>query len=228
MTAQKLFETQIDLIVAAFDENAILIGDLNLGFSRKHNIGYSNAPLFDLFDLKLGSLDLVQLVDFPTWLRFVGQSLRSSCLDQFYVKDNAIINYVNHIKPCFGNLELVMIGLCITRPNPNISLRRDWRFYSKDKLESALSAVDWTTDATAVQEIWNVFENKLISIVDKLARMSEFVGNNVKTKISPTIKRKLNTRKRLSKILKLRPTLDTKNQISNLNIEIRNHFYSEK
>ena len=188
VTAKELFDKQLDLIGAAFNDDAMLLGDLNLDYSRKHDISYSNAPLFDLFDLKLGALNLVQLVDFSTWSRVVGLSVRSSCLDHVYVKDRAIINNVNHLKHCFGDHELITVELCIARPNPTVSMRRDWRLYSKEKLELELSSVDWSNDATVVQEVWNDFENKLIRVIDYFAPMSEFIGNNIQTKISPSIK----------------------------------------
>ena len=54
LTAKDLFERQLDLISSAFDMNAMLLGDLNLDYSRKHDIRYSRASLFDLFTLKLG------------------------------------------------------------------------------------------------------------------------------------------------------------------------------
>ena len=81
VTARYFFVKQLDLIHAAFNEDAILLGDLNIDYLRKHDIRYSNAALFDLFDQKLGALNLVQLIDFPTWSRVVGLCLRSSRLD---------------------------------------------------------------------------------------------------------------------------------------------------
>ena len=54
-------------------------------------------------------------------------------------------------------------------------MRRDWRFYSKEKLVVELNRVDWSVDATNVQGIWNDFETKLIHVVDNLVPIVEFI-----------------------------------------------------
>ena len=53
-----------------------------------------------------------------------------------------------------------MAILCITKPQPKITYKRDWRFYSKDLLHDHLSLVDWTNNASNVQEFRNDFEIK--------------------------------------------------------------------
>ena len=91
-----------------------------------------------------------------------------------------------------------------------------------------LSYVDWENNCNNVQDTWNDFENKLVNIVDSLVLFSDFKGNNLALKPCPTIKRKLNLRNRLLKLLKTRPTLDLRNRIKSLNVEICNHFHSIK
>ena len=48
------------------------------------------------------------------------------------------------------------------------------------------------------------------------------------SKTSPSVRNKLNSRNRLLKIFKDRPILELKRHIKNLNIEIKNYFFSEK
>ena len=81
--------------------------------------------------------------------------------------------------------------LCITRPTPKTSLRRDWRHYSKERLEQELNLVDWSNEATTVQDVWNDSETKLICIVDSLIPMSEFVGSKFKDVRNLFIHRKI-------------------------------------
>ena len=83
-------------------------------------------------------------------------------------------------------------------------------------------------EETTVQEIWNNFEEKLIQIVNEIIPVVEFEGKNVKTKQCPVIRRKLNLRNRLLKVLKKKPSLELKKRVKNLNVEIRSHFYSLK
>ena len=102
------------------------------------------------------------------------------------------------------------------------------KYTTSEKLNSRLSLVDWTNSAETVQQVWNDFEIKLINVVDLLAPLTEFKDDKPTRKLDPSVKRKLNIRNRLLKQLKMRPTLDLKSRIKNLNDEIRGHFYSEK
>ena len=103
-----------------------------------------------------------------------------------------------------------MAQLCINRPKPKTYLKRDWRFYSKTKLISELATVDWSNNASDVQEAWNDFEHKLIKVVDMVAPIVELNDEYFINKPCPIIKNKLNLRGRLLKIQKNRPTLELK------------------
>ena len=103
--------------------------------------------------------------------------LRSSILDHIYVNNIALLNNVTQEKPCFGDHILIMAFLCISKPQQKTQFRRDWRKYSKERLESCLGSVDWSINTDNVQEMWNVFENKLIKIVDSIVQIAEFKDN---------------------------------------------------
>ena len=139
-----------------------------------------------------------------------GTQLRSSILDHIYVKNVSLVKNVMHIKPCFGDHELILAEYYVNRAKPVITKRRVWRQYSKELLCAELGSVDWVIQTDSVQEMWNSFENKLIQIVDAIAPIKEFHGDNVSTRPCPIMKRKLNLRNRLLKHLKNRPTVDLK------------------
>ena len=227
-TAKELFTRQLFLINAAFNDDTVIMGDFNLDFARRHDVSYERKNYFELFEEKLGDLNLIQMVKFVTWSRLIGLVLRSSILDHIYVNGVTLIKNVTHNKPCFGDHELVMAQICIDKPKLKTITRRNWRNYSKNELCLKLSGVDWSNNANCVQEMWNDFENKLIEVVDLLAPLSKFKGEFIVTKPCPVIKNKLNLRNRLLKIQKQRPTLDLKKRIKNLNVEIKNHFRFEK
>ena len=227
-TERDLFERQLTVIKHAFTSDSILLGDLNLDYNKRFDVNYQRRYLFDLFEEKLGGLNLLQLVSFDTWSRLVGLALRSSLLDHIYVKNVDIIRDIIHDKPCFGDHELIVAHCRIVRPEKKMLQRRDWRSYTKVRLCENLGLVDWSNNATTVQDAWNDLETKLIAVVDALAPISVFNGDRVANKPCPIIKRKLNLRNRLLKLLKRRPTLELRNRIRNLNFEIRNHFYSKK
>ena len=46
------------------------------------------------------------------------------------VNDVSLILNVNQLKPVFGDHDLVMAELCISRPSPKVTLGRDWHNYS--------------------------------------------------------------------------------------------------
>ena len=145
------------------------MGDLNLDYNKKHDFTYQRANFFELFEEILGELNLIRLVEFTTWSRLVGLSIRSSVLDHIYVNNVTLINNILKNKPCFGDHVLIVAHLCMTRPQPKTSLKRDWRRFSKEKLVDYLGLADWSTDTNYVQEMCNAFENKLINVVDSIA-----------------------------------------------------------
>ena len=63
---------QLDVIKSAFIPDTVLIGDLNLDYNKRFDVSYSREGLFEMFDAKLGELNLLQLVKFDTWSRLVG------------------------------------------------------------------------------------------------------------------------------------------------------------
>ena len=69
------------------------------------------------------------------------------------------------------------------------SVRRDWRRYSKDALCSSLSQIKWHLGVEGVQSYWNVIENALIEVVDKLAPLV-FVGDQAKDSNHPNVVKK--------------------------------------
>ena len=61
-----LFTRQLNLIKSAFNNNSDLIGDLNIDYNKRFDVNYQREGLFELFEEKLGELDLIQ----PITLRY--------------------------------------------------------------------------------------------------------------------------------------------------------------
>jgi hypothetical protein len=94
-----------------------------------------------------------------------------------------------------------MIILCT--PNERVETgfkiqRRNWKAYSVDALIQNLNQVRWETDIDSTQEMWNSYEQEILTIVDKIAPLEE-VGSTIKRKVSKTLKSKLNRRSHLLK-----------------------------
>ena len=132
VSATEMFNYQLDLINLAFNTNTLLVGDINLDFSKRNISNYHNKNLFESFDLKLGRLDLIQLVKFPTWSRMIGNTLKSSILDHIYVKDPTIISNINSLVPTFGDHLLITFNIPLQKAKIDMLYKRDWRKYDKN------------------------------------------------------------------------------------------------
>ena len=102
-----------------------------MDYKKRFDVNYQRNDLFNMFEEKLGNLDLVQSVNFDTWERLVGSSLRSSLLDHIYVKEYGLVRNLSFVKPCFGDHVMVMAECCLSRPSDATIRKRDWRKYSK-------------------------------------------------------------------------------------------------
>ena len=166
-----------------------------MDYNRRFDVDYCNSNLFDDFELHLDALNLLQLVNFDTWSRMVGSNLRSSCLDHVYVREVDLVHNILHVKPCFGDHELIMFYINVVRPPPRITVSRNWKNYSQNSLNGALSLINWSNNLMEVQSLWNDFETKLIRVVDNLVPLTEFKNNIVMKVPNYHIKHKLNIRK---------------------------------
>ena len=106
--AKDLFIRQCDCIKVAFNAYTIVMGNFNLDYSKRHDITYSNAELFALFDERVEDLNLIQLVIFKTWTRMVGSVVRSSTLNYIYVNNVTLLKNVTHVTPILGDHELII------------------------------------------------------------------------------------------------------------------------
>ena len=54
----------------ATDGKTIIVGDFNLNYTQKENVDYRYANMFSDFDEKFQDINLVQMINFPTWSMF--------------------------------------------------------------------------------------------------------------------------------------------------------------
>ena len=173
-SAKEMFNYQLDLIKLAYTNSAIIVGDFNLDFAKRHDPNYPRRALFEDFETKLGHFNLVQIINFPTWSRLIGNNLKSSTLDHIYLKDPTLINEVTSMQPIFGDHLMITFNLPLVKPKIEATFKRDWRKYNSINLNLILSHEKWEISEDNVQNCWNDFENILIKIIDKLAPMTEF------------------------------------------------------
>ena len=143
------------------------MGDFNLNYAKKNNVGYKYENFFNDFDEVLFNMNLIQLINFPTWSRIVNNVLRESILDHVYVKNPTLVEGVRSIKPCFGDHLLISLSVRVEKDVIKHTIRRDWRKYSKEVLLAELALIEWSTDLNSVQNVWDEFESNVIKTVDK-------------------------------------------------------------
>ena len=229
ITSKEKFLMQLNLIKSAITQHTILLGDFNIDYSKRFDAEYRLRGLFGSFDEFLGDVGLIQMVNFPTWSRVVQNTYRDSILDHVYCLDPCMIENMHDKQPTFGDHRLVVFSLQCGKSKVEQIMRRDWRKYSKDLLNSRLASIEWHTEIDSVQQYWNVFEQTLVSVVDEIAPMVPFVNNNVsRSQIPALIKNKLNKRRRLLRTIKIRPCNLKRDIIKKLNLEIRYYFNDTK
>jgi hypothetical protein len=92
-----------------------------------------------------------------------------------------------------------------------------------------LGNVTWNLEGDSVQDCWNEFENKLISINDYIVPLTEFSDNTIiKLKTAPEITNFKNIWKRLLKKSKQNKNPDLKIKIKILDVKIRSFFNTAK
>ena len=63
----------------------MVLGDFNLDYEKVYDDNYAHKLLFEDFEITLSMCNLVQIVNFVTWSRLVGVTLKSSTLDHIYI-----------------------------------------------------------------------------------------------------------------------------------------------
>ena len=228
-SALDFFKYQIELIKASFTDNSIILGDFNLDWSKKGLNSYQFNHYFDYMDENLSDLNIVQMVEFPTWSRAVNGTHRESILDHIYTPNPASVSNLHSITPLFGDHLMLLFSYGYKNYKSSSTFKRSWIKYSKESLCNLLQLEDWSFDDDTVQGTWNIFENKLINIIDTIVPVTEFSSTSDCVKSIPMqIKTKINQRKRLLKSFKITKCIETKIRIKTLDKEIRFYFNTAK
>jgi hypothetical protein len=73
----EFFKYQIDLISIAYNNENILVDDINLDWNRKGDLNYHFKNFYNYMEEKMEEHNLIQMVNFRTWSRVVNNVLRS-------------------------------------------------------------------------------------------------------------------------------------------------------
>ena len=193
-TPRENFRKQLNTISNATTTSTILLGDFNLDENKRHSADYNQRLLFQDLEELIGHHHYDQHVKEATWERVIQDQVKNSILDHIYCTDNTIVGNVLYKDTIYGDHKMVILCTSNERIERDFKIqRRNWRKYSMDVLIQNLSLVRWGTDVDSIQEMWNSFEQEILTIVDKIAPLEE-VGSTIKRKVSKTLKSKLNRR----------------------------------
>ena len=231
MSQYDAFSKQLDVISNSINSNAVVLGDFNLNHNKRFDINYSHKNYFRLMNEKFETLNLIQIVTFDTWSRFINNTLHSSTLDHIYVKNPVLIDNLTSSVPPFGDHCLILFNIKANKRQMKSSLKRNWKLYSKEKLITELSLINWSIENDDVQSYWNSFESKLIEIVDNIFPL-EPVQDIIASKLKPPpfIKHKINKRNNILRKIKSNPnnSQSAPMNLKLLNKEIKSYFHIQK
>ena len=61
-------------------------------------------------------------------------------------------------------------------------MRRSWRNYTKERLLRKLENVTWETGYDSVQDMWNDYEQSIMTIIDELIPLEAITTTSIKQK----------------------------------------------
>ena len=223
MSPDKFFKDQLKILSGAVCDNCFIMGDFNLDARMSNRPDYlRKEPLKLLNEFALHN-NLSQMVDFCTWSRTINDVKKESLLDHVYANNPAMVNLVTFETPFFGDHVLIVVNLKMKSPSSiDLCQKRNWSSYSKEKIVDKIIGyltshnILWPT--LNVQEHWNCLELVILESLDYCAPLVDVKlnKNQTVTKVPSSIKNKLNLRKRLLKIERLRS--------SNVNISVINYL----
>jgi hypothetical protein len=151
-SAKDFFSYQLDILKNTVNTNTVIMGDFNLDWSKRDIQSYQFNSYFELFSNVLDVKSLVQMVNFPTWSRWVKGVMRESTIDHVYANNPTLISEVTNQVPHFGDHLAIIVNYLEEKPPIKLTQKRNWHHYSKDQLLRSLSMCDWSFDGDTVQE----------------------------------------------------------------------------
>jgi len=227
-TPRENFRKQLNIINDATTPSTILLGDFNIDENKRHLADYNQRLLFQDLEEVIGHHQYTQHVKEATWERTIQEQVKNSILDHIYCTDSTIVDNIVYMDTIYGDHKMIILCTPNERVETGFKIqRRNWRAYSAEGLIQSLNQVKWETEIESIQEMWNSYEQEILTIVDKIAPLEE-VENTIRRKVSKIMKSKLNRRNHLLKKRKHHAqTENEKKELKALSKFIR-HYHNEE
>ena len=223
------FKNQLNVISNATTNSTILLGDFNLDENKRYIVDYKNRLLFEDLEELTGHHHYTQHVKEATWERLIENRVKNSVIDHIYCTDNTQVDTIIYKTTAFGDHKLVI--LCTineVQENDFKMKRRNWKNYSPKALIQYLNQIQWDNGVEEVQEVWNKFEQEILTVIDKCAPLEE-VGVTITRKVTKAMKKMQNRRNYLLKKRKRQEQLENeKSELRALNKSIRIYYFKER
>ena len=90
--------------------------------------------------------------------------MKKSVLDHIYIANPLLVTDLKSSWPIFTDHALVQFTISSSKSEPKKELKRDWRHYTKEKLEHTLVQHEWAFKSDSVQAHWNELENQIFRV----------------------------------------------------------------
>lgn len=148
----------------------VILGDINLDFNQISNPNYLQRKIYDIWLSFVDEIGLTQKITKPTWRRVVKGNLKESIIDHVYTNFDEDVDVLDLN---IGDHNAVFLrekqkGKSVKKPN--ISFKRSWKNYSKNKLLEVLSSVDWRRfEFMDIDQMADFLDIELMDALNKLA-----------------------------------------------------------
>ena len=161
-------------------KKVVVMGDFNVNYLEIGNTSYRLNGLMNKLSNWANEFNMVQLVQNPTRRRHVQLEthtrMEEALLDHVYSNSSTSIEEIQHVSNFASDHDALICKVESAQKKKKIektSVRfRDWSKYTKEKLQERLSSSNWdeNTNKTA-QIVCNNLDQKIITILDKIAPM---------------------------------------------------------
>ena len=170
------FKDQISIVdsILQQENKLIILGDFNLDQNKWSDPSYHHSRLYELWkDLEI-THQLVQLVNFTTWMRLDRGTLKMSLLDHIYTSDQGLVESVSELTSIVSDHSPVLAILALKSENqPREVWTRNWKDYTKHGLLSALDEVSWNISCSCVEDYYDEIEQKLMTAFNKIVPLTK-------------------------------------------------------
>lgn len=195
---------ELESVLQVLENNAIYIGDANLNLLQQNTHSQNYCNLLDNYGF-------VSVINTPTRIT----KNTKTCIDHIFIKNKNISSFKS-AKFDIGITDHCLLGL-VYNESKNNSIDSNNMSHTKvvhdyNLIKSSLKLVQWNDVMSDcdVNKCYEVFQNKIIDVVEKSSKQLNLQNKLCKAKIkSPWISgnllNRINRRKKLYKICKRRP-----------------------